>query len=164
MTRSVIAANLQIRRLVWLLKDLRRSLSGLRQALRYARESDQSVGLGLLEGGAWASQGQVNVYRIRIVNDSPDARDVELLLRGERVGGKASEVRHHQQVPAKTVAELFLLTNWQEYFEVASDAPPADPCTFLAGPSTAGWCRVAATLSAGGERLDDLTVTQELVE
>jgi hypothetical protein len=80
------------------------------------------------------------------------------------VGRDTLEVRHDQRVAAKTVEELFLLTNWEGCFEVAPDAPPADPCAFLADSSTAGSCRVTATLSAGGERLDELIIAQLLVE
>jgi len=158
------AAKLQIRRLLWVIEDVRRSLSGLRHAIRYARQPDQSVGIGVLEGEAWARRGEVNAYRIHLVNDSPQARDLELLVRGEQANGGRLEVRREQRIPSHTAVELFLVTDWERRFEVASGQPPTDPLTFLTAPSAAGSCQVTAMLSAGGKLLDELAIIQRLVE
>jgi len=160
-----IAARRQGRRLAWLLGDLRRSVRGLRQTIRYARAPDHSVGIGLLEGMAWARRGHINAYRIHVVNDSPEMRDLELVVRGEHGSRDLLEAGSNRRVPGHAAAEVFLVTDWDRLFEIVSDLPPTDPLTFLAAPSSPlSSCIVTATLNAGGVVLDELAIIQSLAE
>ena len=154
----------QGRRLRWVARDLSNCVRGIPRLVRGARGSDEGVGIGLLEGGPWAQRGVLNAYRIRLVNDTPAACDIELRLRAEAAAKGPFEVCTRRVIERRTALELYFVTDWAALFEFRSAPPPIDYLRFLDEISVAESCRVKATLASKERRLDELVIVQGLVE
>jgi hypothetical protein len=145
-------------RVKWLAADTLGVARGLARALRQVRRVDDRIGIGLLEGAACAVAGEPNPYRIRLVNDGPEARAVRLELHGE---GAATTTISCALEP-RTARDLFLVTDWGQRFDVTAE-PPAAPDDQLVHPPGADTCRLTATLWAGPELVDRLMIVQPLL-
>ena len=153
---------LQVRRIVWVGKDLAFCLCALIRAANYARSADQHVAIGLLEGRVWALAGRTNSYRIRLVNDTPGPLQVELQLRGEAGRARPLELRSYPTLPSRGVSELFLVTDWESRFELAHEPPSTDGLEFLLGVDPAEMCRLVARLQCTDRLLDEAAIIQPL--
>src|SRR5213593_172871 len=131
---------LQVRRTIWVVKDVALCVRALIRTASYARGADRHVAIGLLEGHAWAVAGRTNAYRIRLVNDTPEPLRVELQLRGEADGAQPLALRSYATLPRHGASELFVVTDWKSRFEVAHEPPPTDGLEFLVGGLSAGPC------------------------
>jgi hypothetical protein len=153
---------LQARRLRWVLQDVRAIVRGTGRALRLRRPPAAGVAIGVLEGATRAIVGSVNAYRIRLVNDMPDAVGVTLALHGTGPGGRTFETTATCRLDGRRAHEVFLATDWVAHFALASVPPPVDDVAFLGATPTAERCRLTATLAVDTRRLDTLTIAQPL--
>jgi len=153
---------LQVRRIVWVGKDLVFCLRALISTASYARSADQHVAIGLLEGQVWALAGRANSYRIRLVNETPGPLQVDLQLCGEAAGARHLELRCYPTLPRRGVSELFLVTDWESRFELAHEPPSTDGLGFLFGVASAGVCRLVARLQCTDRLLDEAAIIQPL--
>lgn len=155
-------AALQARRLRWLLQDIRAVARGARHALRSRRPPSAGIAIGVLEGAARAIVGTANAYRIRLVNDMPDAVGVTLALDGTGPGGRAFETTATYRLDGRRAHEVFLATDWVADFALVPEPPPANDVAFLTATPTGERCRLTATLAVDTRRLDALTIAQPL--
>lgn len=153
---------LQARRLRWVLQDIQAVARGAGHAVRSRRPPAPRVAVGLLEGATRAVVGSANAYRIRLVNDMPDAVGVTLALHGTGPAGRTFEATAAYRLEGRRASELFLVTDWVARFDLASNPPAVDDVALLTATPTTGVCRLTATLAADGRRLDALTIAQPL--
>jgi GT2 family glycosyltransferase len=153
---------LQCRRLLWLLADLRLALGGLVRTVKAARRPEPRLAVGVIEGEPVAAADRDNGYRIRVVNDTGEARELTLRLRGEPLEGTLLEVATSCRVDAHAVHELFLVTDWRRRFEIAASPVAVDERRALVPLAARRTCRLVATLAGDGEVLDRLAITQPL--
>jgi hypothetical protein len=153
---------LQARRLRWVLQDIRAVMRGTGRALRLRRPPAAGVAIGVIEGATRAIVGSANAYRVRLVNDMPDAVGVTLALRGTGPGGRTFEATATHRLEGRRAHEVFLATDWVAHFALAADPPAVDDVAFLAATPTGERCRLTATLAVDARQLDVLTIAQPL--
>jgi GT2 family glycosyltransferase len=153
---------LQCRRLLWVLADLRLVLGGLGRAVAAARRPEPRLAVGVIEGEPVAATDCDNGYRIRLVNDTAEARDLTVRLRGEPLDGTPLETTTTCRVDAHAAHELFLVTDWRRRFEIAAAPVAVDERRALTPAVARRTCRLVATLAGDGEVLDRLAITQPL--
>ena len=154
----------QGRRVRWVVRDLVHCLRGIPRLVSSARQRDEPVGFGLLEGGPWALLGAANAYRVRLVNDTPARRDVEVWLRAEISAGGPFEVRAQRSLDARAASDLYVVTDLVSQFELSVIPPSVDHLRVLAASPAEGCCRVTATLASEGQLIDELVIVQGLAE
>lgn len=137
----------------------------LRRIIVQARTPDALVVVGLLEGAAWGIRGKVNVYRLRLVNDTADSCNVLLTVHGEAPASRPFEVHADRALLGYSAADVYLVTDWVGQFDLDC-APPAtdDGLRFLDATRVGSRCCVKAQLSAGGHLLHELRIVQQLAE
>ena len=150
-----------MRRLRWLLSDLRRVLSALRRVRAEARRVDRPlVAIACLEGAPWAVRGGANAYHLRLANEHDRPRAVGVRLRGESDAG-ALEASAERVLPAKDAVDLFVVTDWGARLDVVPEAP-GEHLALLAPPPFSGECRLTASLVVDGVAVETLTIGQPL--
>jgi hypothetical protein len=153
---------LQARRLRWVLQDIRAVARGAGHAVRSRRPPAPRVAIGLLEGATRAVVGSANGYRVRLVNDGPDAVDVTLALHGAGPGDRTFDATAAYRLEGRRASEVFLVTDWVARFDLAMDPPAVDDVALLVATPTAGACRLTATLATEGRQVDALGIAQPL--
>jgi hypothetical protein len=143
-------------------QDILAVVRGTARALRSRRPPAAGIAIGVLEGANRAVVGTANAYRIRLVNDMPDAVGVTLSLHGTGPAGRTFDASATYRLDGRRAHEVFLATDWVARFALVADPPPADDIALLTATPTADVCRLTATLAVEAHRLDALTIAQPL--
>jgi GT2 family glycosyltransferase len=150
-SRAAAFANVQGRRLRWLVQDIAAGMSGwLDTIATLARPATCGPGVALLAGAPLAVRGKVNRYHIRIVNGGPLPLDVSLTLDGSiRVAReqRAFRVATTRAVAAGATLDLACETDWCERFAFVEASGLA---ALLTSRSPTGRCELKAALRAPG--------------
>jgi hypothetical protein len=152
----------QARRARWIVQDLLASARALVRVASHTRDVDRPVGIGILEGAPRAVVGRPNAYRLRLVNDTPDAVSVTLHLHGETTG-RSFATRSDHPLAGHVTREVVLVTDWVERFELIDASPGLDAIESSLAPDDGRRCRLAAMLESAGERVEELAIVQPLV-
>jgi hypothetical protein len=162
MSTPVAWTRLQVRRLLWVAKDVVLCLRSLADAMRWARRIDEPVAIALLEGEAVACAGRPNWYRIRVANGSPNELLAELMLYGESASAAPLDLRCDQRLAPRAASDVYLATDWAGHAETAPERPPPDGVAALLVPPPTGVCRLVAVLRSGDHVLDEIAIIQPL--
>ena len=144
-------ASAQGRRLRWLVQDIAAGMKGwLDTVAALARPAGGGPGIAFLAGAPVAVWGEVNRYRIRIVNSGPLPLDVSLTLDGSiRVAHeeRAFRLATTRAIEAGATLDLACETDWRERFAFVEASALA---ALLTSRSASGRCELTATLHASG--------------
>jgi hypothetical protein len=151
-------------RVAWIVGGIGFYGSAILEMGTHAGRADPCIGLGVLEGTAWAVRGAPNGYRVRLVNDTGRPRNLTLHLRACSSTGCSFECDTTAAVMGRTVLERHIVTDWATRFDVVSTASPVDPLRFLIPGLAGGRCTMVATLHAEGQVVDEITIVQPLAE
>lgn len=150
------------RRVRWIAQDIAASARALARIAVHARRPDAPVGIGILAGDARALEGEPNVYRIRLVNDTPAARPVVLHLHGETDSRRSFATRGDYVLARGATREIFLLTDWVNQFEITDDATVIDRIASSIASEDGRHCRVVARLESANHPVDEVSIRQPL--
>ena len=154
----------QWRRVLWLVKGLVLYAAAFLRLLAHACSHDEPIGIGLLEGAVWAVRGEINAYRIRLVNDTRVPCEAELRLRAESSDAGQLETTLRPTLESHGASELYLVTDWARQFEVVASPPVIDMLRFVDAIPMEGACRLAARLSVQGRLVDELVIVQRFAK
>jgi hypothetical protein len=152
----------QASRVAWVVEGIVLYIGGVGRLMFYVRRPASVVGIGLLEGAPIALRGETNAYRVRLVNDTPTACEVELEIVLEPPGCPPIEGRTHRTLAGQNAADVFVVTDWVRRSEIVVDEPRIDDVRFLETGAATERCRVVAKLSYGGDPIDELVIVQDL--
>jgi hypothetical protein len=129
--------------------------------MRGSEEARAAV--GLVAGGPLAFRSSANAYRVRLVNEKAGSESFELCLSGA-LEGRVLQARGTAWVPGCSAIDVYVVTDWQNAFELTPTCPLLDRYRFLAARSSGKSCRLTVTLRSSGHLVDELEIVQPVAE